>query len=135
MAFLDVVNQRVVGLYDLMDLDSDDEILDDMLQIDDMIAPLVQWLQGLGMSIDYANGGGMIDFTEPHTILKFSNTIVNLPAPRGFHWTDKGTTLVSDNTLIEKDYPERLSQITSNLNILCDWIHENSTAIKRRVKM
>lgn len=30
MAFLDVVNQRVVGLYNLVDLDGDDEILDDI---------------------------------------------------------------------------------------------------------
>jgi hypothetical protein len=135
MAFLDRVNQRVIGIYDLMDLDIEDESIDDMLQIDDMIAPLVEWLQGLGMSIEYANGGGMVDSTEPHTVIEFSNTVVNLPAPKGFHWTEKGTILESDNTLINKNYSERLSQITSNLQVLCDWIQENSTAIKKRVKM
>lgn len=135
MAFLDRVNQRVIGIYDLMDLDIEDESIDDMLQIDDMIAPLVEWLQGLGMSIEYANGGGMVDFTETHTVIEFSNTVVNLPAPKGFHWMEKGTILESDNTLISKNYSERLSQITSNLQVLCDWIQENSTAIKKRVKM
>lgn len=135
MAFLDRANQRVIGIYDLMDIDIDDESFDDMIQIDDMIAPLVEWLQGLGMSIEYANGGGMVDFAESHTVIEFSNTVVNLPAPKGFHWTEKGTILESDNTLIKKDYTERLSQIASNLHILCDWIQDNSNAIKKRVKM
>lgn len=136
MAFLNRKTQKIYSIGELMDRDNiSDEEAAEIVPIDEMIAPIVEWLIEYDMAIVGASDGGMIDEHHKHTYIEFMNTVVGVEAPKGFCWKQKNTILESKDALPEDDFSARIAAIYTNLTTLANWATLQENTIKKRPKM
>lgn len=136
MVFLNRKTQKIYSIGELMASgDISDEEAAEIVPIDEMIAPIVEWLIEYDMAIVGASDGGMMDNPHEHTYIEFMNTVVGVEAPKGFCWKQKNTVLESKDTLPEDDFSARIAAICANLTTLANWATMQENTIKKRPKM